>query len=71
MQWVAGTSLGCPGKLSQGTPTTDKAMLEPRCLTGFMILLAHTLSDDSVNKIFTSQFNTFLRVCSIKKIIII
>lgn len=60
--WVGGISLAGRKKRSDGDDDGPLGELEPRCLASFMVIAAHSLSNDTINRVFTTQLNVFLRV---------
>lgn len=61
--WVGGISLAGKQKKSDGDDDDGPlGELEPRCLASFMVIAAHSLSNDTINRVFTTQLNVFLRV---------
>ncbi|XP_042868647.1 dynein axonemal heavy chain 12-like [Penaeus japonicus] len=60
--WVGGASLhtGGVGGGGDGEERT-RDLLHPRCQAGFLAIGAHSLSEDSVARVFTTQLNVFLR----------
>lgn len=60
--WVGGISLAGRKKRSDGDDSGPLGELEPRCLASFMVIAAHSLSSDTINRVFTTQLNVFLRV---------
>lgn len=62
--WIGGISLDLGSRVMDGDEAQRIDMLEPRCLAGFMVIVAHTLSKDTINRVFTTQLNVFLRVSS-------
>ncbi|KAK3858557.1 hypothetical protein Pcinc_035261, partial [Petrolisthes cinctipes] len=59
--WVGGISLAGRKKGSDGDDNGPLGELEPRCLASFMVIAAHSLSNDTINRVFTTQLNVFLR----------
>nr|XP_045615668.1 dynein axonemal heavy chain 7-like isoform X1 [Procambarus clarkii] len=59
--WIGGISLDKGGKPVDSDEPVRTDLLEPRCLAGFIVIAAHTLSTETINRVFTTQLNVFLR----------